>query len=90
VNIAGTILQNGLQKRIPPSLIASLPRNWEIAYIIISLILSMSQPLKAEVQDVFLQSLWQIPIDRYRHLLRYQSVHFGLDQGYSSSNYNRQ
>jgi hypothetical protein len=60
VNIAGAILQNGLQKRIPPSLITSLPHNREIVYIIIPLMPSMSQPLKVEVQDVFLQSLWQI------------------------------
>ncbi|KAJ7326165.1 hypothetical protein DFH08DRAFT_1026931 [Mycena albidolilacea] len=60
VNIAGAILKNGLQKRISLSLIASLSRNREIAYIIILLIQSMSQPLRTEVRDVFLRSLQQI------------------------------
>ncbi|KAF7368499.1 MFS general substrate transporter [Mycena venus] len=57
VNIAGAILQNSLQTRIPASLISSLPPAEEIAYTIIPLISSMPQALKTQVQDAFLQSL---------------------------------
>jgi len=60
VNIAGAILQNSLQKRIPPSVIGSPPFDTEIAYTIIPLIPFMPQALKMEVQDAFLQSLRQV------------------------------
>ncbi|KAJ7983254.1 MFS general substrate transporter [Mycena polygramma] len=57
VNIAGAILQNSLQTRIPASVISSLPSGTEIAYTVIPLISSMPQALKTEVQEAFLQSL---------------------------------
>ncbi|KAJ6506288.1 MFS general substrate transporter [Mycena vitilis] len=57
VNIAGAILQNSLQTRIPASVIRSLPSGTEIAYTVIPLIYSMPTALKTEVQEAFLQSL---------------------------------
>ncbi|KAF7332996.1 MFS general substrate transporter [Mycena venus] len=60
VNIAGAILQNSLQKRIPPSVASSLPRGTEIAYAIVPLIPSMAPAVKTEVKDAFLQSLRQV------------------------------
>ncbi|KAJ6529981.1 MFS general substrate transporter [Mycena vulgaris] len=60
VSIAGAILQNGLQKHIPPSVLDALPRNTAIAYAIIPLIASMPAGVKTQVEEVFLQSFRQV------------------------------
>ncbi|KAJ6575510.1 MFS general substrate transporter [Mycena sp. CBHHK59/15] len=57
IAITGTVLQNRLRQSLPPSLLASLPENAEIAYSIIPQIPTMPQPLKGEVQTAFLDSL---------------------------------
>jgi len=60
VNIAGAILQNSLQTRIPAELLSGLPASEDIVYTLIPQIPSMPSVLKAEVQDAFLQSLRQV------------------------------
>ncbi|EIM85230.1 iron permease [Stereum hirsutum FP-91666 SS1] len=63
--IGGTILQNSLQSRLPPSFIATLPQGTQLAYSIIPLISSLTEPLKTQVRVAFAESaqlIWRVMI----------------------------
>jgi hypothetical protein len=63
VTVGGTVLQNELGKRLPPAFTAEYPQGTEIAYSIIPLIRELPQPLKADLQAAFSDSLrvvWQV------------------------------
>ncbi|PSR79405.1 hypothetical protein PHLCEN_2v7050 [Hermanssonia centrifuga] len=57
VAISGTILQNGLLHRLPPSLLALYPEHTQLAYAVIPKIASLSPELRYETQKAFAESL---------------------------------
>ncbi|KAJ7201832.1 iron permease [Mycena pura] len=65
VTIGGTVLQNELQKRLPPAFSLQFPHGTAIAYSIIPAIQTLPEPLKTEIRVAFADSLrvvWQILI----------------------------
>jgi len=65
VTLSTVILQNELQSRLPTAFISQFGEGAEIAYAIIPTIPSLAQPLQAEVQAVFADSLsivWKVMI----------------------------
>ncbi|KAH9936930.1 iron permease [Amylocystis lapponica] len=65
VTIGGTILQNELQKRLPPAFLEQFPQGTGIAYATIPLIVSLPEPLKSEVRTAFARSLrvvWEVMV----------------------------
>jgi len=65
VTLGGTVLQNELQKRLPPAFVSEFPQGAPIAYSIIPLIRTLPDPLKSEIQVAFGESLsvlWQVLI----------------------------
>ncbi|KAJ7437589.1 iron permease [Mycena galericulata] len=65
VTLGGTVLQNELQKRLPPAFMVQFPQGTAIAYSIIPLIRTLHEPLKSEIQVAFAESLrvvWQVLI----------------------------
>ncbi|KAJ7191888.1 iron permease [Mycena pura] len=65
VTLGGTVLQNELQKRLPPAFVSEFPQGAAIAYSIIPLIRTLPEPLKSEIQVAFGKSLsvvWQVLI----------------------------
>ncbi|KAI0341063.1 iron permease [Trametopsis cervina] len=65
IAIGGTILQNSLQKKLPPSFLSQLPPGTTAAYSAIPIIQSLPEPLRTEVRTAFADSLkllWEIMI----------------------------
>lgn len=65
VTIGGTILQNGLQRRLPAEFLSSFPGGVEIAYAAIPAIGDLSEPLRSEVRAAFAESIaviWRVLI----------------------------
>ena len=65
ITIGGTILQNGLSKRLPAEFLSDFPQGVQVAYSIISLIGALQDPFKKQVQDAFaasLQDMWRVMI----------------------------
>jgi MFS family permease len=65
VTIAGTIIQNGLQSRLPQSLLSQASGNAELIYAIIPQVSTMEEPLKTLVKRAFgetLQVVWRVHI----------------------------
>lgn len=63
VTIGGTILQNGLHKRLPEAFLAQLPEGAALAYSAIPLIKDLPEPLGMEVRVAFgdsVQVIWQV------------------------------
>ncbi|CCM04080.1 uncharacterized protein FIBRA_06239 [Fibroporia radiculosa] len=57
ITIGGTVLQNQLEKRLPPAFRAQLPSGTAIAYATIPLVRGLAEPLQTEVRIAFAQSL---------------------------------
>jgi len=65
VTISGTILQNELKKTLPAAFVSQFPSGTEIAYAAIPVIRTLPEPLKAQIQAAFADSLkvvWQTMI----------------------------
>ncbi|KAJ7721609.1 iron permease [Mycena metata] len=65
ITISGTILQNMLQKKLPPAFTAQFPPGVEIAYTAIPLIKELEGPLQTDVERAFAESMaviWQTMI----------------------------
>ncbi|KAF9062261.1 iron permease [Rhodocollybia butyracea] len=63
VTIGGTVLQNQLTTRLPPTFLAEFPGGTQIAFEVIPSIRDLPQPLKDEVRHAFaisLQVLWNV------------------------------
>ncbi|KAH9847872.1 iron permease [Lenzites betulinus] len=63
--VGGTILQNILQKDLPPSFTAQFPQGVQIAYAVIPTIKGLEEPLRSEVRAVFARStklIWHVMI----------------------------
>jgi len=57
VTLGGTLLQNGLQSKLPPSFTQLFDSSGGLAYAVIPQIPTLPQPLKDEVRSAFAQSL---------------------------------
>lgn len=65
VTIGTAILQTQLGKRLPQAFLAQLPDGVSLAYSLVSVIPTLSEPLRSEVQLAFAQSIdviWQVMI----------------------------
>lgn len=65
MTIPGTVLQNELEKRLPSSFFGQFPGGAAIAYSIIPLIPSMTDPMKDQIRDAFADSLkvvWEVTV----------------------------
>ncbi|KAJ7039336.1 major facilitator superfamily domain-containing protein [Mycena alexandri] len=65
ITISGTILQNMLQKKLPPAFTAQFPPGFEIAYAAIPFIKELDGTLQKDVERVFAESMaviWQMMI----------------------------
>ncbi|CAK5262635.1 unnamed protein product, partial [Mycena citricolor] len=65
IAIAGTILQNRLNRDLPAPFVSQFPPHEEIAYIAIPVIKTLDEPLRAQVRGIFADSLaeiWQVMI----------------------------
>jgi len=63
VTIGGTVLQNELQKHLPPAFAAQFPEGTVIAYATIPAISSLPEPMRTEVREAFAASLkviWEV------------------------------
>ncbi|KAH9918458.1 iron permease [Fomitopsis serialis] len=63
VTIGGTVLQNELQRHLPPTFIAQFPEGTVVAYATIPAIASLPEPLRTEVREAFAASLkvvWEV------------------------------
>ncbi|KAJ6627381.1 major facilitator superfamily domain-containing protein [Mycena sp. CBHHK59/15] len=62
ITISSTILQNKLDKTLPPEFVARYPAGFEIAYAAIPAIRGLAEPLRSEVRAAFAESMaviWQ-------------------------------
>ncbi|KAI0341086.1 iron permease [Trametopsis cervina] len=57
VAIGGTILQNSLQHKLPPSFLSSLPSGVSVAYSSIPVIQSLPKPIQTQVRIAFSDSM---------------------------------
>ena len=65
MTIGSAILQNRLQKTLPPEFFARFPAGAEIAYAAIPVIETLPEPLQGQVREAFARSLavvWQTMI----------------------------
>ncbi|KAH9933626.1 iron permease [Epithele typhae] len=65
ITIAGTILQNGLQRALPPAYVASLPEGASLAYAAIPTVAALDEPLRTEVRVAFAratQTVWRVMV----------------------------
>ncbi|KAJ7165706.1 iron permease [Mycena crocata] len=65
ITISSTILQNMLQRKLPPAFVIKFPLGSEIAYAAIPAIRELEEPLRKEVQRAFAESMaviWQTMI----------------------------
>lgn len=63
VTIGGTVLQNELQRHLPPTFIAQFPEGTVVAYATIPAIADLPEPLRTEVREAFAVSLkvvWEV------------------------------
>ncbi|KAH7907493.1 major facilitator superfamily domain-containing protein [Hygrophoropsis aurantiaca] len=63
ITIGGTILQNQLHARLPPTFTSQFPEGTAIAYSIIPIISTLEEPLKTQVRVAFAESLrviWRV------------------------------
>lgn len=63
MTLGGAILQNGLRSRLPAAFTSNFPQGIEIVYSAIPQIPSLSEPLKSQVQEAFLDSIrtiWKV------------------------------
>ncbi|KAH9929402.1 iron permease [Fomitopsis serialis] len=63
VTIGGTVLQNELQKHLPPTFTAHFPEGTVVAYATIPAIADLPEPLRTEVREAFAASLkviWEV------------------------------
>ncbi|KAI0087468.1 iron permease [Irpex rosettiformis] len=63
VTIGGTILQNQLVKRLPEAFSSLFPGGAELAYASISVVPTLEEPLRSEIQKAFSDSIrviWQV------------------------------
>lgn len=63
--VGGSILQNGLQQRLPSEFVSSLPQGTQLTYSIVPLISELSPQLQEQVRVAFAQSIaliWRIMI----------------------------
>jgi hypothetical protein len=57
ITISGTVLQNELKTRLPSAFTSQFPGGVEIAFAAIPVVKTLPEPLKAEVQQAFADSL---------------------------------
>jgi len=57
ITIGGTILQNGLKKRLPAEFLATFPAGVQISYSLIPKIPTISEPLRSEIKAAFADSI---------------------------------
>ncbi|KAL5536448.1 hypothetical protein ACEPAF_270 [Sanghuangporus sanghuang] len=57
VTVGGTVLQNGLTKKLPADFVSRFPEGTSISFSIIPVIPDLEEPFKRQVQDAFSQSL---------------------------------
>ena len=65
VTIGAAVLQNELQRRIPPGFVENFPQGAAIAYALIPQVPHLPQPLKSGIQDAYARSLqvvWEVLI----------------------------